>query len=60
MAETMTAFLTAIGSFFTQVITWMGELIEVISSNPALTIVTFGFLIVGSVFGYLSRLIRGN
>lgn len=60
MAETntMEAFLSTIGQFFTQSVTWMGDLVDVILENPALTIITFGVGIVGFSVGLLSRLTR--
>lgn len=60
MAETITmeAFLSTIGQFFTQSVTWMGDLVDVILENPALTIITFGVGIVGFSVGLLSRLTR--
>ncbi len=56
----MSAFIEDIGFFFTFVVELIPDLFEVIISNPALTIVTFGLLIVGAVFGYTSRLIKGR
>ncbi len=56
----MATFLSGIGTLFTEVVQWMGTLITTIMNNPALTIVTFGLLIVGAVFGYTSRLIKGR
>lgn len=55
---TMEAFLSTIGTFFTQSVTWLGNVLDVIIENPALTIVTFGMLIVGFVVGLLGRLVR--
>lgn len=55
----MTAFLEMIGAFFTQIIEWMGELLTFITSKPELVVIVFGMFIVGSVFAYLRRLVRG-
>lgn len=55
---TMSAFLTELGTFFTQSITWVGEIIEVVVANPALLIMTVGVSIVGFAFGLTRRLIR--
>lgn len=52
----MEAFLGTIGSFFTQSLTWVGDLLSTIISSPGLTIVVFGTLIVGFVFGLVGRL----
>jgi hypothetical protein len=59
MAEgAMTAFLTNIGTFFTQSLTWLGEALEVVINSPALTILVLAMPIVGFSVGLLSRLIR--
>lgn len=54
----MSTFLTTIGSFFTQVVTWMGELMTYVIASPALTILVLAMPIIGFVVGYLNRLIR--
>lgn len=59
MAEgAMTDFLTNIGTFFTQSITWLGNVLDVVTENPALTIMVLGMPIVGFAVGLLGRLIR--
>lgn len=59
MAEgTMTAFLTEIGTFFTQAVAWLGDVLDVITANPALTIMVLAMPIVGFAVGLLGRLIR--
>ncbi len=59
MAEgAMTEFLTNIGTFFTQSLTWLGEALEVVINSPALTILVLAMPIVGFSVGLLSRLIR--
>lgn len=59
MAEgAMTAFLADIGVFFTQSVTWLGNVLSTITSNPALTVLILGFSIVGFAVGLLGRLIR--
>lgn len=59
MAEgAMTDFLTTIGTFFTQSVTWMGDILDVVTENPALTILVLGMPIVGFAVGLLGRLIR--
>lgn len=59
MAEgSMTAFLSTIGEFFTQSVTWMGDVLDVIVENPALTIMVIAMPIVGFAVGLLGRLIR--
>lgn len=54
----MATFLSSIGSFFTQCVTWMGDLLTTISETPALAVVVFGMVITGFVVGLLGRLIR--
>lgn len=59
MAEgAMSAFLTNIGTFFTQSIDWMGEVLATISSSPELTVIVLAMPICGFAVGLLSRLIR--
>lgn len=54
----MTAFLTTIGEFFTQAITWLGDVLDTITENPALTVMVLAMPIVGFAVGLLGRLIR--
>lgn len=59
MAEgAMTAFLTEIGTFFTQALTWLGDVLDVIVQNPALLVLVIAMPVVGFAVGLLSRLIR--
>lgn len=59
MAEgVMSAFLTNIGTFFTQAVNWMTAILDSVISSPALTVLVLGFPIVGFAFGILHRLIR--
>lgn len=59
MAEgAMTAFLTEIGTFFTQSVTWLGDVLDVIVANPALMVMVLAMPIVGFAVGLLGRLIR--
>lgn len=59
MAEgAMSAFLTEIGTFFTQSITWLGDVLDVIVQNPALLVLVIAMPVVGFAVGLLSRLIR--
>lgn len=57
MLEVNTA-LTSLGEVFTQVMTWMGNLVTTISSQPLL-LLTVGIFAVGAVVGLAQRLIRG-
>ena len=54
----MTEFLTNIGTFFTQAVAWMGDVLDVIIADPALTIMVLAMPIVGFAVGLLGRLIR--
>lgn len=59
MAEgAMSAFLTDIGTFFTQSITWMGDVLTEVTSNPALLVMVLAMPICGFAVGLLSRLVR--
>lgn len=54
----MSAFLTNIGTFFTQSITWLGDVLDTVIASPALTVMVLAMPIVGFAVGLLSRLIR--
>ena len=54
----MEAFLSNIGTFFTQSITWLGNVLDVVVENPALLVLVIAMPIVGFAVGLLSRLIR--
>lgn len=59
MAENaMQDFLTNIGTFFTQSINWLGDVLDTVIASPALTIMVLAMPIVGFAVGLLSRLIR--
>lgn len=59
MAEgAMSAFLTDIGTFFTQAIAWMGDVLTEVTSNPALLVMVLAMPICGFAVGLLSRLVR--
>lgn len=59
MAEgAMTAILSEIGSFFTQSVTWMGDILNTVTESPALLILVIAMPVVGFSFGLLGRLIR--
>lgn len=48
MAEgAMSAFLTDIGTFFTQSMTWMGDVLTEVTGNPALTVLVLAMPICG-------------
>lgn len=59
MAEgAMTGFLSIIGEFFTESVTWMGDILDIIVKYPALTVMVIAMPIVGFAVGLLGRLIR--
>lgn len=58
VTQTMAEFLTNIGTFFTQSVTWLGDVLNVIVENPALTVMVLAMPIVGFAVGLLGRLIR--
>lgn len=59
MAEgAMSAILTEIGTFFTQSVTWMGDILDTVIASPALLILVIAMPVVGFAFGLLGRLIR--
>lgn len=54
----MTTFLNTIGTFFTKAIEWLGDVLDVVVANPALTVMVLAMPIVGFAVGLLARLIR--
>ena len=56
--SSMEAFLGTIGEFFTQSVNWMGDVLDIVVENPALTIMVIAMPIVGFAVGLLGRLIR--
>ena len=54
----MAEFLTNIGTFFTQATTWMGDVLNIVTENPALTVLVIAMPICGFAISLLSRLIR--
>lgn len=54
----MQSFLTEIGTFFTQSMTWMGDVLDAVVENPALTVLVLAMPICGFAVGLLNRLIR--
>lgn len=57
-AVTMEAILTQVGTFLTQAITWMGNVLETIVSEPALLLMVIAMPVAGFAVGLLNRLIR--
>lgn len=54
----MSAFLTEIGTFFTEAIGWLGEVLDVVVQNPALLVLVIAMPVCGFAVGLLNRLIR--
>lgn len=54
----MATLLSDIGSFFSQSITWMGDILNEVTTSPALLILVIAMPVVGFAFGLLGRLIR--
>lgn len=55
---TMEAFLTEVGKFFTQSVTWLGDVLDVVVQNPALLALVICMPICGFAIGMLGRLVR--
>lgn len=58
MAETLTTFLTNIGTFFTQAIGWMSEVLDVVVASPALLVLVIAMPVCGFAVGLLKRLMN--
>lgn len=56
VTQTMAEFLTSIGTFFTQSITWIGDVLDVVVENPALTVLVLAMPICGFAVGLFQRL----
>ena len=57
MGEVKTELLTNIGSFFTQSVDWLGDILTTITGNPALLILVIAMPVIGFSVGLLKRLI---
>lgn len=59
MAEgAMATFLGDIGTFFTQSVTWLGDVLDTVTQSPALLVLVIAMPVVGFAVGLLGRLIR--
>lgn len=56
----MTEFLASMSQFLTTSLEWVGDVLNVITANPALMIVCIGMPVVGFGVGLLNRLFRVN
>lgn len=50
--------LTNIGAFFTQAVSWLGDVLDTIVGNPALLILVIAMPVIGFAVGLLRRLIK--
>lgn len=57
-AITMESILTSVGQVFTQSITWIGNVLDTIASEPIALLMVVGLGVVGFAFGLTRRLIR--
>lgn len=55
---TMSSILTDLGTFFSQAMTWVGNIVDTVVSHPILMLSVFGLGIVGFAFGCVGRLVR--
>ena len=56
----MEALLTQLGTVFTKVVGWAGEILALIMDEPLLLLMVAGFAVTGFVLGWVSRLFRTN
>lgn len=56
VVTTMAEFLSDIGTFFTQSITWMGDVLNVVVENPALLVLVIAMPICGFAVGLFNRI----
>ena len=54
----LAATLSQVGTFLTEALTWIGDVMTYVSGNPLLFILCFGIPIAGVSIGFLGRLIR--
>ena len=54
----MSTFLTDVGTFFTQAIDRLGDVLTTVTDNPPLLVMVLAMPICGFAVGLLSRLIR--
>lgn len=58
VAQTMAELLGNLGTFFTQTVTWSGDILDQVTASPALTVLVIAMPVVGFAYGILHRLIR--
>lgn len=57
--EALTTFLGTLGDIVTAVISWLGSMLNFITSNPVILVPLLMFFVVGGVVGILMRIMRG-
>lgn len=55
--NTMGAILDTVQTFFTQIVAWVGDLIDLVVSQPLLLLLCICLPVAGYVVGFLRRLI---
>ena len=55
---TMSTIITEIGTFFTQSVSWLGDVLDVITGSPVLLILCVAMPVIGFSVGLLNRLIK--
>ena len=55
---TIAEVITAIGSVLESLVGWVGDFLEILTTNP-LTMVILGVLIVSTGVGFMFRLLKG-
>lgn len=58
VANAMQAILSDLGTFFTQTVTWSGDILDQVVESPALLILVIAMPVVGFAYGILRRLVR--
>lgn len=58
VTNVMADFLSGIGTFFTQSMTWMGNVLNTVVDTPALLVLVIAMPVIGFAIGLLKRLIR--
>lgn len=56
--NTMTAILEGVGAFFSEAITWLGDVCSTIVSEPLLLIMVLGVTLTGFAVGLTRRLFK--
>lgn len=54
----MSTIITEIGTFFTQSVSWLGDVLDVITGSPVLLILCVAMPVIGFSVGLLNRLIK--